>query len=409
MTARRLAPDRTLLGDLVADLQTIGMNAGLDACGVCSADPFEEAAVSLREGLEAGRDAGMQFTYRNPSRSTDPAVSLPGARAMFVGAKDYARSPRTLPTASRPRASVAMYSWSDHYRTLREALGAVAHRIEEDGWKARVLVDDNALVDRAAAVRAGIGWYGRNTNVLLPRRGSFFVLGSVVTDAPIQPPDSGGTDAGSRGAGTSPRTMTPGPVPDGCGSCRRCVDSCPTGALDGSGHLDARLCLAWLLQAPGSFPRELRAVAGNRIYGCDDCQDSCPVNRAALRRLPPSPAGEESQDSVDIFGLLASSDEELLREHGRWYIPERDPSYLRRNALIALGNCGDPRSPMVESALTSALRHPEPIVREHAVWAAARLGRADLLDIVVDETDPAVLEELRAAGEVEVRETAAAP
>lgn len=404
MAAHRLAPDRTLRGDLVAELETIGMNAGLDACGVCSAHPFDEAALSLREGLEAGRDGGMQFTYRNPARSTDPAVSLPGARALFVGAKDYARSPRTRPGDGEPRAKVAMYSWSDHYRTLREALGEVANRLEVDGWKARVLVDDNALVDRAAAVRAGIGWYGRNTNVLLPRRGSFFVLGSVVTDAPIQPPDTRSPDPASPAA-----TMTPGPVPDGCGSCRRCVDACPTGALDGSGHLDARLCLAWLLQAPGSFPRELRVAAGNRIYGCDDCQDSCPVNRAALRRLAASPAGEESQDSVDIIGLLASSDEELLREHGRWYIPKRDPSYLRRNALIALGNCGDPRSQRVESALTSALRHPEPVVRAHAVWAAARLARSDLLGIVVDEADPAVLEELRAAAEVEAREAGVAP
>ena len=404
MAAHRLAPDRTLRGDLVAELEQIGVNAGLDACGVCSAHPFDEAALSLGEGLEAGRDGGMQFTYRNPARSTDPAVSLPGARAMFVGAKDYARCKRTRPGDHGPRATVAMYSWSDHYRTLREALGEVARRLEDDGWKARVLVDDNALVDRAAAVRAGIGWYGRNTNVLLPRRGSFFVLGSVVTDAPLAPPD---TD--THGTGPSARTMTPGPVPDGCGSCRRCVDSCPTGALDGAGHLDARLCLAWLLQAPGSFPRELRAAAGNRIYGCDDCQDSCPVNRAALRRVSPSPAGDESQDSVDILGLLASSDEELLREHGRWYIPKRDPSYLRRNALIALGNCGDPRSARVESALTSALRHPEPIVRAHAVWAAARLGRADLLYIVADESDPAVLEELRAAGEVKVRESAVHP
>ena len=404
MTAPRLAPDRTLRGDLVAALETIGVNAGLDACGVCSARPFDEAAQALREGLEAGRDAGMQFTYRNPARSTDPAVSLPGARAMFVGAKDYARSPQAPPQEERPRGAVAMYSWSDHYRTLREALGEVAHRLQEDGWKAKVLVDDNALVDRAAAVRAGIGWYGRNTNVLLPRRGSWFVLGSVVTDAPIEPPETGGPDAGP-----SPRTMTPGPVADGCGSCRRCVDSCPTGALDGSGHLDARLCLAWLLEAPGSFPRELRAAAGNRIYGCDDCQESCPVNRVALRRHPPAPAGEGAQDTVDVLALLDASDDDLLREHGRWYIPERNPSYLRRNALVALGNCGDPRSPHVESALTSALRHPEPIVRAHAVWASMRLGRADLLHIVAGDADPAVLEELGSAGDVEARGTRVSP
>jgi epoxyqueuosine reductase len=392
-----------LSGDrLASQLLDVGRRSGLDACGFCSAEPFEQARAALEEGRQAGRAGGMQFTYRNPRRSCDPSRSLEGARSLVVGAKAYARSPRrNRPRGAagvHPAGSVAMYSWSDHYRVLREALGEIAAHLQAGGWRAKVLVDDNALVDRAAAVRAGLGWYGKNTNVLLPGRGSLFVLGSVVTDAPLGPFQAPPAATAVPGTMTTalPGTMTPGPVGDGCGSCRRCVQACPTGALDGEGHLDARLCLAWLLQAPGVFPRELRVAAGSRIYGCDDCQDVCPINRMALRRDPPPPAGESSLEEVDLIALLEADDSGLMRDFGRWYIPEREPKYLRRNALIALGNVGDPDSPGVRRALSGALLHDEPVVRAHAVWAASRLGMTDLLGLVRRDGDPDVRQELAA-------------
>src|SRR5207248_4820769 len=133
---------------------------------------------------------------------------LSGARSLVVGARSYRRADPSPPPGRGPRARVARYSWSDHYGPLRDALGRVAERLEADGWRTRVLVDDNALVDREAAHRAGIGWYGKNTNLLLPGRGSWFVLGSVLTDAPL------------------PTAL---PVADGCGSCTRCLPACPTG------------------------------------------------------------------------------------------------------------------------------------------------------------------------------------
>ena len=389
-------------GDRLASrLLEIGKVSGLDASGICSARPFEQARVALEDGRRAGRAAGMQFTYRNPARSCDPRRSLEGARALFVGAKAYARRPPSKRRGGgRLTGSVAMYSWTDHYRVLRDALGQVAAHLEAEGWRAKVLVDDNALVDRAAAVRAGLGWYGKNTNVLLPGKGSLFVLGSVVTDAPLETSEPDAESA------QRPATMTPGTVADGCGACRRCIDACPTGALDGEGHLDARLCLAWLLQAPGMFPRELRVAAATRIYGCDDCQDACPVNRAAMRRDAPPPAEETAVAEVELLGILAAEDTELMERFGRWYIPKRDPDHLRRNALIALGNSADPGAPEVERALSAALRHPAGMVRAHAVWAASRLGRVDLLDLVSGDDDPDVRDELSAAGSVPVRAAA---
>jgi epoxyqueuosine reductase len=387
---------------LAAEVRRLGLAAGLDAVAICDARPFDDTRQLLHDRAALGWSAGMQFTYRNPERSTSPGSALPGAAAIVVGARRYERGAgqgdqsgegveavapatavdpsRAAPTGGRsaPQGRVAMYAWIDHYRPLRAALGRVAAHLQAEGWRARVVADDNALVDRAAAVRAGLGWYGKNTNVLLPGAGSWFVLGSVVTDAPLT-------------EGTSP----PEPVPDGCGSCQRCLSACPTGALVGAGQLDGRRCLAWLLQARGVFPPEFRVALGDRMYGCDDCQTVCPINRMATRRQRPDAVETAAQVSVDILKLLALGDGPLMELVGRWYIPGREARYVRRNALVVLGNTGDPSDPAVEAALARGLTDSDPIIRAHAVWAAARLGRRDLLGALSEEDDPLVETELR--------------
>jgi epoxyqueuosine reductase len=366
-------------GSLADDLRRIGRLEGLDSVGICDARPFSPEQAILEERKSSGWSAGMQFTYRNPARSTDPGRTLPGAKALFVGARRYDRAGQPHEGWAGPRARVARYSWIDHYQPLRAALTAVAERLLDEGWRARVLVDDNALVDRAAAVRAGLGWYGKNTNVLLPGAGSWFVLGSVVTDAPLA--------AGIRSVSVS----------DGCGSCHRCIDDCPTGAIVGPGQIDARRCLAWLLQAEGVFPVAFRRALGDRIYGCDDCQETCPINRRAARRNPPPPAEPGAQETLDVVGLLEATDEALAEMVGRWYIPGREMRYIRRNALIVLGNTAAPDDPRVVTALRMALSDLDPIVRSHAVWAAAALDRQDLLGAVAADPDPLVRAELEMA------------
>jgi len=267
-----------------------------------------------------------------------------------VGAKAYATEAPLRPDGAAGR--VARYAWTDHYDDLRAALRAVADRLRGDGWRAVVLADDNGLVDREAAYRAGLGWYGKNANLLLPGRGSWFVLGSVVTDASLEPAAA--------------------PVPDGCGACRRCLDGCPTGAIVAPGVVDARRCLAWLVQQPGPFPLEYRAALGDRIYGCDDCQEVCPPNRMATRMAAPPDSPVEAW--VLLLELLSATDDELLARHGRWYIAGRDPRWLRRNALVALGNVGDRSDPRVTDALATFIAGPDPVLREHAIWAAQRLS-----------------------------------
>ena len=134
------------------------------------------------------------------------------------------------------------------------------------------------------------------------------------------------------------------------------------------------------MQAPGAFPVEFRAALGDRLYGCDDCQDVCPENKAAERRVPPPPPAVDDEPWVAVLSLLAASDDELLARYGRWYIPRRDPRYLRRNALVVLGNIGDGRNAAVVSALQAALTGSDAMLREHAAWAAARLDRDDLVE-----------------------------
>lgn len=294
----------------------------------------------------------MAFTYRNPARSTDPSRVLAGARSMVVAAWRYPAASPVAPPG--PHARVAHYATTDHYAALRCALERVAGVLKEHGWRTVVLSDDNSVVDREAAFRAGLGWYGKNANILLPEQGSWFVLGSVVTDAPLD--------------------RTGAPVPDGCGTCRRCLDGCPTAAIVAPGVVDARRCLSWLLQRPGEFPVEHRVALGDRIYGCDDCQEVCPPNRRGHDPRGPDASGSDGR-WLDVRALLELDDAALLERCDAWYIPDRDVSTVRRNLLIVLGNTARPGDVRAERLLDDAASGADPVLASHAAWARAQVAR----------------------------------
>lgn len=349
--ADRSESDAVALAD---ELRDLGISAGLAAVGITHAEPFVAARETLEAHKAKGFDGGMQFTYRNPERSTTPTRIVSEAQSLVVGAYAYA-SPASAPDLSRgsdatgPQAAIAAYAWRDHYRDLRAALTVVADHLIEHGHHARVIADDNALVDRAAAIRAGIGWAGKNSNVLLPGKGSWFVLGAVVTSALLPAADE--------------------LVADQCGPCTRCIDHCPTQAIVAPGVVDARRCLAWLLQAGGDFPHEFRRALGTRLYGCDDCQDVCPPGRNERTEL----VGDEVA-TLDLLQLLTSSDEQILAAVGRWYIPNREVRYVRRNALVALGNAVVSPSLIDQVRDVLASFDDDPMLHEHAQWAATELG-----------------------------------
>jgi len=366
---------------------------GLDRVGVTDAAPLSRARVAIDDRKARGLSDTMGFTYRNPSRSTDPNTAVEGARSIIVAARSYHSEQPDHPGGISAR--VARYAQDDHYTPLRQALQKIALRLRADGYRAVVFADENNLVDREVAYRAGLGWFGKNANILLPGAGSFFSLGSIVTTALLAPATQ--------------------PAPDGCGTCRACYDECPTQAIVADGVIDARRCLAWLVQKPGIFPREFRVALGDRLYGCDDCQTSCPPTvrlhtRHHSRTAPVAGPGA----FVDVIELLNASDESLLDKFGSWYLADRDPRWLRRNGLIILGNI----APVNGSALENSVMNPvelllrrylgdiDPMLRLHALWAAVRLGRRDLVDSLAFDADESVRVEYSQIESIPVRTVA---
>ena len=366
---------------------------GLDRIGVTDASPLSRARVAIDDRKARGLSDTMGFTYRNPSRSTDPNTAVEGARSIIVAARSYHSDQPDHPGGISAR--VARYAQDDHYTPLRQALQKVALRLRADGYRAVVFADENNLVDREVAYRAGLGWFGKNANILLPGAGSFFSLGSIVTTAVLAPALQ--------------------PAPDGCGTCRACYDECPTQAIVADGVIDARRCLAWLVQKPGIFPREFRAALGDRLYGCDDCQTSCPPtvrlhSRHHARIAPIAGPGA----FVDVIELLNESNESLLEKYGSWYLAERDPRWLRRNGLIILGNIAPVNNSVLENLVMSPVEQVlrrylgdiDPMLRLHALWAAVRLGRRDLVESLAVDTDESVRDEYSQIDSIPVRTVA---
>ena len=370
-------------------LRGVAAGAGLDVVGVAPVAPMLRARAALEDRIARDMVNGMRFTFLRPQRSTSPADLVEGARSVIVAMLPYAHddtahadaahdgatwhgSPSTSPLApGRPLAEVARYAGRDHVGELKSALGSIAARLRRDGHRATIFADDNAIVDREAAWLAGLGWFGKNANILVPGRGSWFVIGCIVTTADLP---------------------VARPAEDGCDTCTRCVPACPTGAIAEPGVIDARRCLSWLLQKPGIFAREHRVALGARIYGCDDCQTACPVNRRHADDTRPGREGSR----VDVLDLLTLDDAALDDAVDRWWVEAREMAWVRRNLLIVLGNIGDPRDDAVRAAVEGHLDHPRPEVRAHALWAAARLGFDDAVTAVRDSGDgsPEVVDEL---------------
>ena len=292
------------------------------ACGVCAAAPYAETERLIGERRAAGLFADMGFTIRRPDRSCHPETLLRDARSVVVAARSYAR-PQPAKPADRPRGRMPRYTRRDEYAALRGALAALGGRLQALVPRARfaVYVDSNHHVDREAAARAGIAVYGKNTMAITRRHGSWVVLGVLVTDAELAPTHA---DPGA-------------PAWDACGSCRACIDACPTGAIVADGVLDARRCLSWLSQSRLAELPHAEAF-GDRVYGCDICQDVCPWNTGADRRaagLPPDPVDAAFPPLAD---WLEADPDALAERYRRLYIPDRDGRHLQRNARVALAN-----------------------------------------------------------------------
>jgi epoxyqueuosine reductase len=325
------------------ELTRLADELGLDVVGAAPAEPYEETERHIRDRKARGLFADMRFTMAQPGVSCHPETLLPGARTVVSAALCYyAPGPAPGPGEGRlPR-----YTWWDAYAALREKLDLLGQRL---GGSYRVLVDANQHVDREGAMRSGVGFYGKNTLVITRKHGSWVVLGTLVTDVEME--------------------QTPRLELD-CGSCTLCIEACPTGALDEPGTLDSTKCLSYWTQSGDDVPTEYRVELGNQVYGCDICQDVCPWNRGIERRRADAELPHGAEPTVSLVEWLEADDAELVKRYERLFVPKKDARYLRRNALVALGNTGGPEH---REAAEQFLDDPDEMLREYAEWSLDRL------------------------------------
>jgi epoxyqueuosine reductase len=352
---------------LTTELFELARDAGADAAGVAGAEPFEAARHRIAASVNNGMSGPLGFTYQDPEAATDLKKSLPWVQSLFVFGVSYIDS-TSAPGETGP--VVGRFATRDLYKPVRDVASAVSTRLAGEGARAETLIDDNRLVDRAAAVRAGVGWLGRSTMVLAPGSGPWMLLGTVATDVMLDRSD---------------------PMKRDCGTCTACIPACPTGAIT-DGVLDARRCLSTWLQTPGSIPHWIRPRLGRRIYGCDDCLTSCPPGQPSLRQ-----SGVEASN-WSFEELLALDDHALLNRFSWWFVPRRDGRYLRRNILVAAGNS---REKGAHGKISGHLSDTSSMIRGHAAWAVARSGQPDastlLRQALREETTPEGRDELALA------------
>jgi len=326
------------------ELSRLAAELGLEVVGAAPAEPYARTEREIEERRQRGLFADMRFTMTRTETSCHPERFFDGARSVISAAWCYFAP---APELGLDEGRLPRYAWDDSYRELRSRLDALGRRL---GGKYRVLVDSNDHVDREGAVRAGVGFYGKNTMVITRSHGSWVVLGTLVSEAEIEP---------------SP------PLELDCGSCRLCIDGCPTGALDEPGVLDSTKCLSYWTQAPEPIPEEYRRDLGASVYGCDICQEVCPWNRGIEKRRRQSTVEASATPAVSLRDWLTGDGEQLVRELERLYVPRKDARWLRRNALVAAGNVG---SSNLVDAVGELADGEDPMLRDTARWALDRIA-----------------------------------
>ncbi len=393
-----------------ATIKEYAYELGFDTARISSAEAFPEAERVIKERIAQGLMDGLPwFTAERADVSCHPDALLPDARsiislAMFYLTEQPDDENAGTDNAQGPRGRISRYAWGDDYHeVIKPKLQQFAlwlrqyARGEINGeLETRLFVDTGRMVDRAVAQRAGLGWYGKNTNILTKGWGSWVFLAEIVTNLPL--------------AADTPTRAN-------CGSCEICLHACPTQAFPAPYVLDNTRCISYLtIELRGSIPIELRPLMGNLIFGCDICQQVCPVNKVVEKRLGfRKEAGEAGQllqvrrreefrpragigSNPELIPLLSLTEEQFRERFRSSPIRRTKRRGLLRNVCVALGNSGDP---LAVPALVNALSDYEPLVRGHAAWALGCIGgeqaKHALDDVLASEDDEEVRKEIRYA------------
>ena len=344
---------------LTSAVKAEAMRLGFDMVGIATALPPPHADA-LDPWLAAGHAGELAYLARNAAKRSDPQQVVQGAQSIISVGMHYrtAEPPRDL-WNDPSRGQISRYAWGvDYHDVLLPKLRLLQGWLERTVGRAEIgrsYVDTGPVLERAVGVAAGLGFQGKNTLLIHPRQGSWFVLGELIVDVALVP--------------DQPQAI------GGCGTCTRCQVACPTQAFVGPWVLDARRCISYLtIELKGPIPRELRPLIGNRIFGCDVCQEVCPWNvRWGQFTREASFAPQDDVIAPSLLELMALDDEGFRTRFRGSPVKRTKRRGLLRNAAVALGNWGDPAAIPV---LCTALDDHEPLIRGHAAWALGRIGGA---------------------------------
>ena len=339
---------------LTASIRRRGLELGFQQVAITGVNLRSDEAALL-EWLDDGYHGELEYMSRHGIRRARPAELVPGTIRVISARMNYLRGgadPESV--LGNPNLGyVSRYAVGrDYHKMVRQRLQRLADHIESEvgEFGYRAFSDSAPVMEKPLARNAGLGWIGKHTNVINRAAGSWFFLGELYTDLPLDPDP---------------------PATDHCGTCHACIDACPTGAIVAPYRLDARLCISYLtIELHGPIPVDLRPLVGNRIFGCDDCQLACPWNRYARTSAESDFDPRHGLDAASLVELFAwSPDDYEARTKG---MALRRLGYVRwlRNIAVALGNA--PSSPAVRTALANRRDHPSRLVREHVEWALSR-------------------------------------
>ena len=368
-------------------VRQLGIESGFNIARITTAEAFaRDEAAALKRIRDGHMDGYSWYTEERVRRANRPQELLEGAKSVISLALSY-NTGEPNQHGDKPRGGlngkIARYAWGDDYHdVIKKRLREFAAKLPDVAGRpvsARIFVDDGPMNDRAAAARAGVGWFGKNTNILTQTHGSWVFLAQVITDIPLEP------DA---------------PLKKTCGQCSLCIPACPTDAIVAPYVIDNKRCISYLtIELRGAIPRELRPLVGDWVFGCDICQDVCPVNRKAQGSLEPAFRQRHDFAAPALMPLLELDQAAFSARFRRSPIKRAKRVGLQRNVCVALGNIGDPAA---IPALTGALQtHDSGLVRGHAAWALGRIGGAEASDALQsalsEEIDDEVIKEIRLA------------